>query len=187
MRGVKPALREENRLKRALFLDRDGVINLDHGYVYKKEDVTFIDGVFTLAAAAKRAGYLIIVVTNQSGIGRGYYREADFHHLTGWMREQFAAHGAALDAVYFCPFHPEHGIGAYKRESEFRKPAPGMILQAATEHDLDLGQSILVGDSPADIEAGQTAGVGKLYLFGTVRAQAPALPLLRLEDLIPLL
>ncbi len=187
MRGLKTASRKENRLKRALFLDRDGVINFDHGYVYKKEDVIFVDGIFTLAAAAKRAGYLLIVVTNQSGIGRGYYSETDFHHLTDWMREQFAAHGASLDAVYFCPFHPEHGIGGYKRESEFRKPAPGMILQAAAEHDLNLGQSILVGDSPADIEAGQAAGVGRLYRLGAMRAQSPAQPLLRLEDLIPLL
>ena len=108
----------------ALFLDRDGVINVDHGYVHKPEAAEFIDGIFELVAAAKRAGYLVVVVTNQAGIGRGYYSDADFHALMDWMKARFVKRGGQVDAVYFCPDHPESGIGGYHHESEFRKPAP---------------------------------------------------------------
>lgn len=151
----------------ALFLDRDGVINVDRGYVYKKEDLEFIDGIFELVAAAARADYLVIVVTNQSGIGRGLYSEDVFHALMAWMKGEFASRGGRLDAVYFCPFHPEHGKGIYKRDSPERKPAPGMILRAAGEHGLNLAGSILVGDSVSDMQAGEAAGVGRIFLLGS--------------------
>jgi len=153
-------------LKRALFLDRDGVINLNHGYVYRKEDFDFIDGIFELVACANKADYLVVVVTNQAGIGRGYYTEEDFHSLMDWVGRQFKTHGGIIDAVYFCPDHPEHGIGEYLRESAFRKPAPGMILQAASERGIDLAASILVGDKASDIDAGLAAGVGTLLYYG---------------------
>ncbi|HHH44570.1 MAG TPA: HAD family hydrolase [Gammaproteobacteria bacterium] len=153
-------------LKRALFLDRDGVINLNHGYVSRKEDFDFIDGIFELVASANRAGYLVVIVTNQAGIGRGYYTEEDFHRLMDWVGGQFRAHGGTIDAVYFCPDHPEHGIGKYLRESACRKPAPGMLLQAASDHGIDLGASIMVGDKASDIEAGLAAGVGTLLYYG---------------------
>ena len=149
----------------ALFLDRDGVINVDRGYVHKKEDVEFIDGIFELVAAAVRAGYPVIVVTNQSGIGRGLYGEEAFHALMGWMGGEFSSRGGRLDAVYFCPFHPEHGQGIYKRDSPERKPAPGMLLRAAVEHGLDLAGSILVGDSVSDVQAGEAAGIGRIFLL----------------------
>lgn len=153
-------------LKRALFLDRDGVINLNHGYVYRKEDFDFIDGIFELVASANRADYLVVIVTNQAGIGRGYYTEEDFHRLMGWVDRQFRAYGGTIDAVYFCPDHPENGIGKYLRESACRKPAPGMLLQAASEHGIDLAASIMVGDKVSDINAGRAAGVGTLLYYG---------------------
>lgn len=149
----------------ALFLDRDGVINLDHGYVHKSENFQFIDGIFELVAAANRAGYLVVVVTNQAGIGRGYYSESQFHELSQWMRSRFAEHGGQIDGVYFCPYHSEHGIGEYRRESEFRKPAPGMLLQAQSELGIDMEQSILIGDKLSDMAAGRAAGVGTLLHF----------------------
>jgi D-glycero-D-manno-heptose 1,7-bisphosphate phosphatase len=102
------------------------------------------------------------VVTNQAGIGRGYYTEEQFQALTNWMCNQFELNSGCIDAVYFCPFHPEHGVGDYRRESDCRKPAPGMLLQAQKEHDIDLQTSIFVGDKPSDIAAGQAAGVGTI-------------------------
>jgi D-glycero-D-manno-heptose 1,7-bisphosphate phosphatase len=152
--------------KPALFLDRDGVINVDHAYVHKKEDFHFIDGIFELVAAAKQAGYLVVVVTNQAGIGRGLYSEREFHELMAWVGEQFASRGGKIDAVYFCPYHPEHGVGEYRRESNNRKPAPGMLLQAAADLDIDLAHSIMVGDKSSDMEAGFAAGLGTLLCLG---------------------
>lgn len=149
----------------ALFLDRDGVINVDHDYVIKPENFLFIDGVFDLCREAKRLGYWIFVVTNQAGIGRGYYSETDFHRLTEWMCGVFRSEGAEIDGVYFCPFHPEYGVGDYKMDSECRKPKPGMIVQAAREYEVDLCRSVLVGDKGSDIQAGLTAGVGRNFLF----------------------
>lgn len=159
----------------ALFLDRDGVINVDHGYVCKPEDFDFVDGIFELVAEANRLEYLVVVVTNQAGIGRGYYTEADFLALTDWMCTQFVEHGARIDAVYFCPDHPEHGIGAYRKESNFRKPGAGMLQQAATQLEIDLPRSLIVGDKDTDMQAGALAGVGCLLLFGKDGGEASVL------------
>jgi D-glycero-D-manno-heptose 1,7-bisphosphate phosphatase len=153
--------------KPALFLDRDGVINVDHGYVSRPEDFEPIEGIFDLCREAQRQGYLIIVITNQAGIGRGYYTEADFEALTTWMIGRFEEEGIAIADVYHCPFHPEHGIGPYKADTACRKPHPGMLLQAAAEHGIDLAGSVLVGDKPSDIQAGIGAGVGRLFLYLT--------------------
>lgn len=161
--------------RRALFLDRDGVINVDHGYVFRQQDFEFVPGIFELARAASQRGYLLFVVTNQAGIGRGYYTEDQFHALSEWMREEFAREGAAIEKVYFCPTHAQHGLGPYKVESPFRKPGPGMILQAAQEFQLDLANSVLVGDKDSDIQAGQAAGVGSNLLYRT-GASGPAAP-----------
>lgn len=166
----------------ALFLDRDGVINVDHGYVSRPEDFDFIEGIFDVVLAANRAGYLVIVVTNQAGIGRGYYTEEDFHQITDWMRKQFALRGAHIEAVYFCPYHPEHGVGEYRQDSNCRKPAPGMLLQAAREHDIDLTHSVIVGDKPSDIRAGQRAGVGTLLFFGGVDVPAGSISVNQLNE-----
>lgn len=150
----------------ALFLDRDGVINVDHGYVHTPEEFEFVEGIFELVAAAKRAGYLVIIVTNQAGIGRGYYSETQFHTLTNWMKKRFDAHGGNIDAVYFCPYHPKHGIGKYLRESDCRKPGPGMLLLAERELKIDMTRSIFIGDKPSDMAAGRAAGVGTLLHLG---------------------
>lgn len=157
--------------RRALFLDRDGVINVNHGYVHRSEDFDFIEGIFDLCRQAHAQGWLIIVVTNQAGIARGLYTEEDFDHLTRWMCARFEAEGAPITAVYYCPTHPTAGQGAYRRESFRRKPNPGMLLEAAQEHGIDLQASILVGDKGSDIQAGRAAGVGICMLFD---AEAPA-------------
>jgi len=149
----------------ALFLDRDGVINIDRTYVYRQEDFEFIDGIFELCRCAKQLGYLIFVVTNQAGIGRGYYTEKDFLNLTDWMHGVFKTKGIVIDKVYFCPFHPEHGVDQYKVDSPYRKPGPGMILQAAEEFNVDLAKSVLLGDKEKDIQAGIAAGVGNNLLY----------------------
>jgi D-glycero-D-manno-heptose 1,7-bisphosphate phosphatase len=143
-----------------LFLDRDGVINVDHAYVCTQDQFEFIEGIFELCRRAKELGYLIFVITNQAGIGRGYYTEQDFLEFTEWMCGIFEARGATIDKVYYCPFHPEYGVGRYKMDSPFRKPGPGMILQAAEEFGVDLKHSVLVGDKESDIGAGLAAGVG---------------------------
>lgn len=149
----------------ALFLDRDGVVNVDLPYVHTRERFTFIDGIFDLGRAAAANGYRIVIVTNQAGIGRRLYAESHFHALTEWMCGAFAAQGAPIDKVYFCPFHPVHGIGRYLADSSRRKPAPGMLLDAAAELGIDLGRSILVGNNETDILAGKAAGVGLNLLF----------------------
>jgi len=149
----------------ALFLDRDGVINVDHGYVHQPEHFEFLPDIFDLARTARDLGYKVIVITNQAGIGRGYYTEAQFHVLMQWMQQRFEEQNAGIDAVYFCPFHPEHGVGYYRQESEFRKPNPGMFFQAAREHALDLDRCVLVGDKISDIEAAAAAGIPVRFLF----------------------
>jgi len=153
-------------MKPALFLDRDGVINVDHAYVHRKEDFHFIDGIFELVAAAKQAGYLVVIVTNQAGIGRGYYSEEQFHHLMDWVKEQFAMRGGKIDGVYYCPYHRENGIGAYRKQSIQRKPRPGMLIDAQRDLDIDMEKSILVGDKSSDIHAGIAASVKTLLYLG---------------------
>ena len=155
---------EEKR--KALFLDRDGVINADTGYVHKPEDFHFLPGVFDALRQAREKGYLLVIVTNQSGIGREHYTEDDFHALNAWMLERFREAGIEIAGVYFDPTHPTQGRGKYKRISPDRKPAPGMILKAALEFDIDLAASALVGDNESDIAAGIAAGVGQIILIG---------------------
>ncbi len=151
--------------ERALFLDRDGVINEDVGWLHKSADVRFVDGIFALCRTAKVLGYRIVVVTNQAGIGRGFYSLRDFETLMDWMLEQFLREGVEIDAVYHSPYHPEHGIGEYKREHLDRKPGPGMMLRAQARFDLDLGASLLVGDRCTDVQAANAAGVGQAFLL----------------------
>ncbi len=149
---------------RALFLDRDGVINKEKRYVHRKEDFEFIDGVFAACRQARAMGYKLVVISNQAGIARGYYSTADFHALNGWMLERFSEQGVIIDGVYFCPHHPTAGVGEYLSDCRCRKPEPGMILQAADELDIDLAASAVVGDKLSDIEAGIRAGVGTCIL-----------------------
>ena len=174
--------------RRALFLDRDGVINEDSGYVYRRPDFVFIDGIFDLVEAAHKAGYLSIVVTNQAGIGRGLYGEDDFRSLMEWVKAQFVQRGSTLDAVYFCPNHPIHGLGAYRLDCFDRKPRPGMILKAARDHNIDLARSILVGDKVTDMEAAEAAGIQQRIFFSNDRDSGAASRVVRsLRQVIPLI
>ncbi|MBV8938691.1 MAG: HAD family hydrolase [Alphaproteobacteria bacterium] len=150
-------------MNKALFLDRDGVINLDTGYPSAREEIVFLEHIFSLCRAAKEQGYLLLVVTNQAGIARGYYTEEDFEALMQWMQEQFTAQGCALDGWYYCPHHPEFGVGEYRTACECRKPKPGMLLTAAKEWDIDMRRSILIGDKASDINAANAAGVGNAW------------------------
>ena len=150
---------------KALFLDRDGVINIDYGYVYTKEKFIFINGIFNLVKQAKLKDYKIVVITNQSGIGRGYYSERDFLLLTKWMKEVFIRNEAPIDKVYYSPFHPVFGIGKYKKNEITRKPNPGMILKAKKRLNISLKDSILIGDKFSDMQAGANSGIKKNILF----------------------
>ena len=159
---------------KALFFDRDGVINEETNYLYRIEDVRWVDGIFSLARTAAGLGYKLVVVTNQAGIGRGYYTVDDFHVLMDWMRAEFAAQGAPLDAVYFCAYHPREGIGEWRQEHPDRKPGPGMLLRAAADLHLDLSQSIMVGDRCSDVGAANAAGLRQAFLIqGTESAPCP--------------
>jgi D-glycero-D-manno-heptose 1,7-bisphosphate phosphatase len=163
-----------NHLSPALFLDRDGVINVDTNFLYRAEDVIWVEGIFSLCAAAVSRGYKLVVITNQSGIGRGIYSQADFDTLMDWMRAEFAARHVPLDAVYCCPYHPREGLGHYKREHEDRKPSPGMLRRAQRDLNLDLAQSILVGDRCSDIGAANAAGLRQAFLIsGTEENPCP--------------
>ena len=153
----------------AIFLDRDGVINRNYGYVYKQENFDFIEGIFDIALHAHKSKYKLIIITNQAGIGRGYYTEEQFHHLTAWMCDHFSAAGSPIDHVYYSPYHPTAGIGKYLKDDYSRKPNPGMILQAQKDFSIDLGSSILIGDKVGDIQAGIAAGVGTNLLFSEER------------------
>lgn len=152
---------------RALFLDRDGLININHGYVYLPEHFEFIDGIFELARVAHTHHCKFVVITNQAGIAREFYSEQQFHDLTTWMCDQFAAHGAPITKVYSSPYHPTSGFGEYKKDDISRKPHPGIILKAKSDLSPNLKSSTLIGDKPSDIQAGIAAGVGCNLLIAT--------------------
>jgi len=159
---------------RALFLDRDGVINHEVGYLHRSEEVRFVEGIFPLCRLARSLGYKLVVVTNQSGIARGFYSTEHFEQLMAWFRVRFECEQAPLDAVYHCPFHPEHGVGEFRREHEDRKPGPGMLLRAARDLDLDLNRSVLIGDRCSDVAAANAAGVRRAFLLaGTETTACP--------------
>ena len=145
-------------MKPALLLDRDGVINIDTGYVSRAVDIQFRKGIFDIMRGFKMLGHLLVVVTNQSGIGRGLFTEQEFRDVTAYMVGYCAGKGAQIDRVYHCPHAPDD-------ECQCRKPLPGMILQAARELDIDLERSTLIGDKQTDIDAGRAAGVGHLILW----------------------
>ena len=151
--------------KRALFLDRDGVINVDYGYVYQKKNFHLIEGIFDLVKLGNQLGLLVVVVTNQSGIARGYYTENEFWDFSEWMLGIFQKNNAKIDSIYYSPYHPTKGIGKYKIDEETRKPKPGMILKAAKELQINLKRSILIGDKITDLHAANSAGIGTKILY----------------------
>ena len=145
-------------MRRAIFLDRDGVINEDLGYVGKREDFHFLPGVFEALQYFQKLGFLLIIVTNQSGIARGYYTVQDFLSLSEWMKEELRKRDITITDIFYCPHHPEDGC-------ECRKPKPGMILEAAKRYDIDLSASWMIGDKPSDIEAAKNAGIPHTILL----------------------
>lgn len=158
----------------AVFLDRDGVINRETGYVHRIEEFELLPGVPAALQRLQQAGYRLVVVTNQAGIGRGLYSAEAYERLTRHMQGLLQAQGVRLDAVYHCPHHPTAGVGAYRVECRCRKPAPGMLLDAARDLQLDLAGSVLVGDKGSDIEAGRRAGTAFNILVSSGHATSAA-------------
>lgn len=150
-------------LRKAAFLDRDGVINKDRAYVHRWEDFEFVPGAVEGMRRLQEAGYMLIVVTNQSGLARGYYTEVQYQALTHQLRQELKYQGVKLAGVYHCPHHPNGTVPYLAIECDCRKPAPGLIIQAARELGISLADSIMIGDKPADIEAARAAGVARAY------------------------
>lgn len=171
----------------ALFLDRDGVVNIDTGYTHRQDQFEFIAGIFELVAKATGYGYKTFIVTNQAGIGRGYYTEQEFWILMDWVSQQFSEAGGSIEKVYFCPHHPEHGIGQYHQACTCRKPAPGMLLKAGHDYAIDFSNSIFLGDKKTDMDAGRAAGVGTLLYMGDEMDFQPAIKIGSPIDAIPYL
>lgn len=149
----------------AVFLDRDGVINLDRGFVGRPQDFVLVDGAADAISLLNHNRYLVFVVTNQSGIGRGYYSEHDYDEVTAHMRSILADHDAYIDDIRYCPFHPDAAVERFRGCHPWRKPAPGMILDLLDHWTVSLSDSFLIGDSPRDLEAAEAAGIDG-YLFG---------------------
>ena len=149
---------------KAAFFDRDGVLNVDKSYLYKIEDLEWIDGAKEALTYLTQQGYTVFVVTNQSGIARGYYTVDDMNRLHEFMAQQVAAAGGEIEKFYYCPHLPEGKIAEYAIECDCRKPKPGLILRAFEEYDIDKDAAFLIGDKPRDVESAEAAGI-KGYLF----------------------
>jgi D-glycero-D-manno-heptose 1,7-bisphosphate phosphatase len=155
----------------AAFLDRDGVLNRDTGYVHTPDQFEWIPGAREAVKHLNDAGYYTFVVTNQAGVAHGYYDEASIHRLHGWMNAELRQTGAQIDAFFHCPYHPEGKLEAYRRASEDRKPNPGMLLRARAEWPLDWSRSFLIGDRDSDIAAAAAAGIpGHMFKGGDLLA-----------------
>ncbi|MCF0155127.1 MAG: D-glycero-beta-D-manno-heptose 1,7-bisphosphate 7-phosphatase [Veillonella sp.] len=151
-------------MKKVLFLDRDGVLNVDTDYLHKAEDLQWMPGAQEALALAVQKGYTLIVVTNQSGVARGYYTEEDVQSLHQHMNQVLTAAGAPIEHFYYCPHHKEGAVAEYAKDCDCRKPKPGMLLEAMKNYDIDTAHSFLIGDSQRDVDAAQAAGVrGYLY------------------------
>lgn len=152
--------------KPALFVDRDGVINKDVGYVGRRQEFVWMPGIFSLCRAAHHAGFAIAVVTNQSGIARGFYSEDMFLELTRYVHEEFARKRVPIASTWYCPHHPNFGEDGTGANCTCRKPKPGLLLAAAAFHQFDLSKSIMIGDRQSDMEAASAAGVARKFLVG---------------------
>lgn len=146
-------------MNKVVFLDRDGTLNEEVNYLHRTEDLRILPGVAEAVCALRNAGFNIVVVTNQAGVGRGYYTEQDVEHLHAFMNEQLAAQGAQVDHFFYCPHHPVHGIGAYKQVCHCRKPETGMFEMAQKYYEIDKEHSWMIGDKLIDVQAGRNFGV----------------------------
>jgi len=159
-------------MNRAVFLDRDGTINVDRGYVYSRDQFEWIPGAVEAIRRLNEAGLLVVVVTNQGGVGHGFYTEADIRVLHRFMSAELERAGAAIDAYYYCPWHPDAVIDKYRGDDACRKPRPGMLLCAATDLGIDVAASWMVGDKVSDIEAGRRAGAHTILVRTGYGAEA---------------
>lgn len=150
--------------KPAVFFDRDGVLNENIGYLYRSEDFRWMPGAIEAIRYLNGKGYWVFIITNQSGVARGYYTENDVHALHNWMQQELSRNGAHIDAFYHCPHHPEGTAEAYRRQCDCRKPEPGMLRSALAEWPVDLKRSFLVGDKESDLQAARSIGL-RGYLF----------------------
>lgn len=157
---------EKTKMRKAVFLDRDGTINVDRGYLYRIEDFTYIDGAAEALRMLAGLGYLLVVVTNQSGIARGYYTEEDFDRLNRWMLRDLADKGIPVAKTYFCPHHPMGKVAGYRMECGCRKPGTGMFWQAQREWGIDMERSFAVGDRLRDLSVCRECGVQGILLGG---------------------
>lgn len=156
-------------MAKAVFFDRDGTLNVDTGYLYRISDFVWTDGAVEAIKYCNDKGFLVIVVTNQSGVARGYYTEADIKVLHEWMNEQLKAVGAHIDAFYYCPHHEEGTVAEYSRPCGCRKPSPKLVDEACLKYSIDKEQSVLIGDADRDILCARNAGIrGARYLGGNL-------------------
>lgn len=168
---------------KAVFLDRDGTINKDSGYVYKIEDFEFLPGVVEALRILQENGYLLIVITNQSGIARGYYTEADFHKLNSYMLDQLAQEGIAITDVLYCPHLPNADVQCYRKNCNCRKPKTGLFEQAVEKWNIDLTQSYAVGDKERDLAICHISNCGGFLLSDTITAESESARILQVKDL----
>lgn len=167
-------------MPKALFLDRDGVVNVEKNYLYKIEDFELIDVIVEVCKHYETLGYLIIIVTNQSGISRGYYTQEDFNRLSQWMIEHFKSLGVTITHIYHCPHHE-----SIDGHCDCRKPQPGMFLEAQKDFDLDMARSIMIGDNERDIQAAIRAGVATNILLSLEAFESNANKIVRsLKELL---
>ncbi|QQO13571.1 HAD family hydrolase [Bradyrhizobium diazoefficiens] len=164
-------------MQAAVFFDRDGVLNEDDGYAFEPSKIRWIKGAMEAVRAVNQSGYLAFVVTNQSGVARGFYAEQQARGLHAWMTDQLASVGARIDEFAYCPHHPEGTIAEYRHACICRKPQPGMINELVKRHSIDIGRSILVGDKQSDIEAAAGAGITG-HIFRGADLEAFIVPLL---------
>ncbi|MFY9510920.1 MAG: HAD family hydrolase [Rubrivivax sp.] len=163
-------------MDKAVFLDRDGVLVHDGGYVHRVQDLRLLPGVVEGLLRLQAVGYKLVVVTNQSGIARGFYGEAEYQAFTSALTEMLGHHGVTLAAVYHCPHLPDADVPAYAQHCDCRKPAPGMVLRALQALDIDPAASVMIGDRRSDLQAGRAAGIARCVLIRDAGSQEPLPP-----------